>query len=88
MPRNPHTTNTSQVHPAPGRLLGFIQRAQLVLVYSRRREGRLPLHDSFRLTLGERIRCGTSATSQSGAGRANRMQPTVYVDRTNNQQNA
>jgi hypothetical protein len=54
MPRNLYTPSTSPVPPAPDPLLRFIQQAQLVLVYSRRREGRLPLHDSFRLTLGAR----------------------------------
>ena len=54
MPRNLYTPSTCPVPPAPDPLLRFIQQAQLALVYSRRREGRLPLHDSFRLTLGAR----------------------------------
>lgn len=56
MPPNLYTPNTSPVPPAPDPLLRFIQQAQLALVCSRRREGRLPLHDSFRLTLRARSR--------------------------------
>jgi hypothetical protein len=54
MPRELYGPTTSPLHPGPDPLLRFIQQAQLALVYSRRREGRLPLHDSFRLTLGAR----------------------------------
>ena len=54
MPRNLFTPSTQPTRPAPDPLLRFIQQAQLALVYSRRNEGRLPLHDSFRLTLGAR----------------------------------
>jgi hypothetical protein len=54
MPRNLFTPSTSPVAAAPDRLLRFIQQAQLALVYSRRQERRLPLHDSFRLTLSAR----------------------------------
>lgn len=79
MPRNHFTPGTQPGRPAPDPLLRFIQQAQLALVYSRRREGRLPLHDSFQLTLGARSRCVTPASSQSG---------TVYLYGTNNQQNA
>ena len=78
MPRNLYTPSTSPVPPAPDPLLRFIQQSQLVLVYARRREGRLPLHDSFRLSLGARNRCRASAV----------LQPTVHLDGSNNQQNA
>lgn len=61
MPRNLYTPSTSPVPPAPDPLLRFIQQAQLTLVYSRRREGRLPLHDSFRLTLEARDRLPDSS---------------------------
>ena len=88
MPRNLYTPSTSPVPPAPDPLLRFIQQAQLMLVYSRRREGRLPLHDSFRLTLGARSDCVTPAASQTGALRGNPLQPTVLVDGTNYQRNA
>ena len=67
MPRNRYTPSTSPVPAAPDPLLRFIQQAQMALVYSRRREGRLPLHDSFRLTLGVRNHSVTPASSQSGA---------------------
>lgn len=67
VPRNLYTPGTSPVPGAPDPLLGFIQQAQMTEVYSRRREGRLPRHDSFRLTLGVRNRCVTPAWSQSGA---------------------
>jgi hypothetical protein len=40
--------------------------------------GRLPLHDSFRLTLGARSSTVGSTSSQSRA-RASRLQSTVYV---------
>jgi hypothetical protein len=76
MPRNLYTPGTSPVPPAPDPLLRFIQQAQLALVYSRRREGRLPLHDSFRLTLAARGRCPASAL----------LQPTVHARGTSNQQ--
>ena len=88
MPRNPYTPSDSPVHPAPDPLLRFIQRAQVVLVNSRRREGRLPLHDSFRLTLGTRSRCVTRGSSQGDARNGGPLQPTVHVDGTSNQQNA
>ena len=55
MPRNLYTPSTRPIPDAPDRLLLFIQRAQLELVYSRRKEHRLPLHDSFRLTLSARL---------------------------------
>jgi hypothetical protein len=64
MPRNLYTPSTSPVPPAPDLLLRFIQQAQLALVYSRRTEGRLPLHDSVRLTLGARSRWVTPSPSR------------------------
>jgi hypothetical protein len=65
MTRSLYTPSTSPVPQAPDRLLLFIQRAQHELVYARRRENRLPLHDSFRLTLAAR----------------STLRPTLYVDR-------
>jgi len=88
MSRNRFTPSTQPTRPAPDPLLRFIQQAQLALVYSRRREGRLPLHDSFQLTLEARNRYITPASSQSGASSGNPLHPTVYVDGTINQQNA
>jgi len=88
MPRNLYTPSTSPVPAAPDPLLRFIQQAQLTLVYSRRREGRLPLHDSFRLTLMARNRWVTPASSQSGAWRGSPLQPAAYLNGTNNEQNA
>lgn len=41
MTRNLYTPSTSPVPQAPDRLLVFIERAQLELVYSRRRDRRL-----------------------------------------------
>ena len=67
MPGKQFTPSTQATRAAPDPLLRFIQQAQLALVYSRRREGRLPLHDSFRLTLGTRSRCVTRGSSQGDA---------------------
>jgi hypothetical protein len=61
MSRNRFTPSTQPTRPAPDPLLRFIQDAQMALVYARRQERRLPLHDSFRLTLNAR-----SAVPQSG----------------------
>jgi hypothetical protein len=69
MPRNLFTPSTQPTRPAPDRLLRFIQDAQMALVYARRQEKRLPLHDSFRLTLSAR-----SAVALAG------LRPTVYLD--------
>jgi hypothetical protein len=88
MPRNLYPPSAGPVRPAGEVLLQFIQRAQLALVYSRRREGRLPLHDSFRLTLGARSGWTTPVSSENGAWRNKRLQPTVYVRDGNNEQNA
>jgi hypothetical protein len=74
MPRNLFAPSTQPTRPAADRLLRFIQQAQLALVYSRRREGRLPLHDSFRLTLPARSGCATPGSSQSGAFEGNPLQ--------------
>lgn len=78
MPRNLYS-RTSPLHPPADPLRGFIQRAQMALVCSRRSEGRLPLHDSFRLTLGARSGDGVPVASHSGAWRGSRLQPTVYA---------
>lgn len=79
MPRNLFTPSTRPVVQAPDRLLLFIQRAQLELVYSRRRERRLPLHDSFRLTLGARSTAtGSTADRELGARLGGTLKPTVY----------
>jgi hypothetical protein len=79
MPRHLFTPSTSPAHQAPDRLLLFIQRAQLELVYERRRERRLPLHDSFRLTLGLRQDApATPPTPSLGARRGSVLRPTVY----------
>lgn len=88
MPRNLYTPSTSPVPPAPDPLLRFIQQAQLTLVYSRRREGRLPLHDSFRLTLEARDRYLTPHIVSKRSMEGQPTAKTVYVDGTNNQQNA
>jgi hypothetical protein len=79
MPRKLYTPSTQPPPDAPDRLLLFIQRAQLEMVYCRRREGRLPLHDSFRLTLGARTadagsRPGGDLRSRRGAA----LRPTIY----------
>jgi hypothetical protein len=79
MTRNLYTPSTSPVSRAPDRLLVFIERAQLELVYSRRRERRLPLHDSFRLTLGARSPAPNAPTpEQLGARLRGPLRPTVY----------
>jgi hypothetical protein len=69
MPRNLFSPSTSPTPAAPDRLLRFIQDAQMALVYARRQERRLPLHDSFRLTLSAR-----TAAASSG------LRPTVYLE--------
>lgn len=63
MPRMLFTPSTTPAPSVPSNLRLFIQRAQLELVYSRRRANRLPLHDSFRLTLDARQR-----SRESGVG--------------------
>jgi hypothetical protein len=79
MTRNLYTPSTSPVPQAPDRLLVFIERAQLELVYSRRRERRLPLHDSFRLTLSARSPAPKAPTpEQLGARLGGALRPTVY----------
>ena len=88
MPRNQFTPSTQATRAAPDPLLRFIRQAQLALVYSRRREGRLPLHDSFQLTLGARSRFVPSASFQGRALGGSPLQPTVYVEGRNKQQNA
>ena len=75
MPRNLFTPSTMPQPAAPDRLLRFIQQAQMALVYSRRQENRLPLHDSFRLTLDAR-----SAAVRAG------LRPTVYLDQQGRQE--
>ena len=71
MRRQLYTPCTNPAEKAPDRLLLFIQQAQLDLVYERRRERRLPLHDSFRLTLGAR-------KQDLGARRREILKPTIY----------
>jgi hypothetical protein len=71
MRRTLFTPSTSPTQKTPDRLLLFIQQAQLDLVYERRRERRLPLHDSFRLTLSAR-------TPDDGARRQEVLKPTIY----------
>jgi hypothetical protein len=81
MPRNLYTPSTSPISQAPDRLLLFIQRAQLELVYSRRRERRLPLHDSFRLSLTARSHSNQApAPDQLGARLGSMLRPTISVD--------
>jgi hypothetical protein len=79
MSRSLFTPSTVSVPPAPDRLLLFIQRAQLELVYARVREGRLPLHDSFRLPLPARNRSSVSLTTTCSP-LGSRPRPTVYLD--------
>jgi hypothetical protein len=79
MPRNLYTPSTQPATRPPDRLLLFIQRAQFEMVYSRRREQRLPLHDSFRLTLGARTAdAGIRPADQVGSRRGAALKPTVY----------
>lgn len=79
MRRDLFTPSTTPAHQAPDRLLLFIQRAQLELVYGRRRERRLPLHDSFRLTLGARRDAPDAPSAPSlGARRGSVLRPAVY----------
>jgi hypothetical protein len=75
MRRNLYTPSTIPAEKAPDRLLLFIQQAQLDLVYERRRERRLPLHDSFRLTLGARMQ--GPGTRWRGA-----LKPAIYSTRS------
>jgi hypothetical protein len=78
MPRTLYTPSTQPAPAAPDRLLLFIQRAQFEMVYSRRRDRRLPLHDSFRLTLGARTAdSGNLPTDQLGCRRGAALRPTV-----------
>ena len=79
MPRSLFTPSTVPLPAAPDRLLLFIQRAQLELVYARVRDGRLPLHDSFRLPLPARNRSSASL-SPTGSPLGSRLRPTVYLD--------
>jgi len=86
MPRNLYTPSTQPAPAAPDRLLLFIQRAQFEMVYSRRRDRRLPLHDSFRLTLGVRTAdAGNRPADQLGSRCGTALSPTVYNPGTRNQ---
>jgi hypothetical protein len=84
MRRSLFTPSTVPASAAPDRLLLFIQQAQLELVYARERDGRLPLHDSFRLALP--ARSGSSASpTHNRLGLGSRLCPTVYLDPESNQ---
>jgi hypothetical protein len=78
MPRTLYTPSTQPAPAAPDRLLLFIQRAQFEMVYSRRRDQRLPLHDSFRLTLGSRTPDAGNRPADLGSRRGVASRPTVY----------
>lgn len=78
MPRTLYTPSTRPIPSAPSSLRLFIQAAQLDLVYSRRREQRLPLHDSFRLTLGARHGLPPAPPVQLGT-KPGGLPPTIYL---------
>jgi hypothetical protein len=79
MPRSLFTPSTVPVPAVPDRLLLFIQRAQLELVYARVRDGRLPLHDSFRLPLPARNRSSASPTA-AASPLGSKLRPTQFLD--------